>query len=318
MAGERIRMNPRYEEGFGSERHLRISQTVSFKAPMVDKTIATWKPARKRKSCKKRCTRTETGGFCATNFGIITVSILWCYCIPPNLFPDGSSEDPERWGENIWRRIIFSIGLIFSSMSLLSLWLTYITDPGVLPRQRELEKRRLKPGERNCISCNIIRPPRAKHCRHCDHCVEVFDHHCPYAGVCIGDGNYLFFCLLLLCGMISNLYSVIFCIWFLKDNWSSRTWDSLKFQLIVGLSLTIVSTFVFLLIFQLSAYHVVIVVAGETTNERVKASRKKLITNVDREPLLGVRDHRGSARGVSISLSITETKDASESYDTRK
>nr|XP_009413043.1 PREDICTED: protein S-acyltransferase 10-like isoform X4 [Musa acuminata subsp. malaccensis] len=41
-----------------------------------------------------------------------------------------------------------------------------------------------------CTYCNIIQPPRAKHCHDCDKCVLQFDHHCVWLGTCIGQGNH--------------------------------------------------------------------------------------------------------------------------------
>ncbi|XP_059280966.1 protein S-acyltransferase 10-like isoform X4 [Lycium ferocissimum] len=42
----------------------------------------------------------------------------------------------------------------------------------------------------NCTYCNIMQPPRAKHCYDCDKCVLQFDHHCVWLGTCIGKGNH--------------------------------------------------------------------------------------------------------------------------------
>ncbi|XP_010918216.1 protein S-acyltransferase 10 isoform X3 [Elaeis guineensis] len=41
-----------------------------------------------------------------------------------------------------------------------------------------------------CTYCNIIQPPRSKHCHDCDKCVLQFDHHCVWLGTCIGQGNH--------------------------------------------------------------------------------------------------------------------------------
>ncbi|KAI3451387.1 hypothetical protein Pfo_008052 [Paulownia fortunei] len=45
-----------------------------------------------------------------------------------------------------------------------------------------------------CPYCNVVQPPRAKHCHDCDKCVLQFDHHCVWLGTCIGQGNHCRFC----------------------------------------------------------------------------------------------------------------------------
>ncbi|KAL7255598.1 hypothetical protein ACSBR1_009688 [Camellia fascicularis] len=49
-----------------------------------------------------------------------------------------------------------------------------------------------------CTYCNIVQPPRTKHCHDCDKCVIEFDHHCVWLGTCIGQGNHCRFCYLVL------------------------------------------------------------------------------------------------------------------------
>ena len=49
-----------------------------------------------------------------------------------------------------------------------------------------------------CVTCRMIRPPRASHCALCSNCVAVLDHHCPFLSTCIGLRNYRFFIFFLL------------------------------------------------------------------------------------------------------------------------
>ncbi|CAK94633.1 unnamed protein product (macronuclear) [Paramecium tetraurelia] len=42
---------------------------------------------------------------------------------------------------------------------------------------------------RYCPICSIDQLARAKHCQSCNKCVACYDHHCPWAGNCIGERN---------------------------------------------------------------------------------------------------------------------------------
>ncbi len=91
------------------------------------------------------------------------------------------------------------------------------------PRSRRKHKERknlnvlLKPSERLCDTCFIVRHLRMKHCRMCDLCVPEFDHHCMWINNCVGKGNhraFIVFLLMTILGLWSSLWAIfgfLFC-----------------------------------------------------------------------------------------------------------
>ncbi|KAL6593978.1 hypothetical protein ACP70R_014213 [Stipagrostis hirtigluma subsp. patula] len=63
--------------------------------------------------------------------------------------------------------------------------------------------------EKECSTCKITRPARAKHCRICDRCVARFDHHCGWMNNCIGEKNTRYFVAFLLWHFLICLYGAV-------------------------------------------------------------------------------------------------------------
>lgn len=63
--------------------------------------------------------------------------------------------------------------------------------------------------ERECTTCNIMRPPGASHCGTCNNCVLNFDHHCGFLGNCVGKRNHKYFYLFILFGIITCLFLLV-------------------------------------------------------------------------------------------------------------
>jgi palmitoyltransferase ZDHHC3/7/25 len=61
---------------------------------------------------------------------------------------------------------------------------------------------------RNCATCNSVKPPRAHHCSTCGRCVLKMDHHCPWMNNCIGLHNHKAFLLFNFYTMVASLYTV--------------------------------------------------------------------------------------------------------------
>lgn len=64
-----------------------------------------------------------------------------------------------------------------------------------------------------CDTCQIVRPPRCRHCSLCQRCVLQFDHHCLWVNQCIGYANYRHFVLMLVFLVGACWYGVaLFCV----------------------------------------------------------------------------------------------------------
>jgi len=86
--------------------------------------------------------------------------------------------------------VLYKISFTVLSVNITTLVLTMFTEPGVIPRicnvhrQRQfMDLKMVSYVARNaalfnyCTICQIVRPPRSRHCRFCDNCVQHFDHH---------------------------------------------------------------------------------------------------------------------------------------------
>lgn len=61
----------------------------------------------------------------------------------------------------------------------------------------------------NCITCNVVRLPRSKHCPLCNSCCAKYDHHCVWLGNCIGFNNMGVFLIFLICHTLYLSYGVV-------------------------------------------------------------------------------------------------------------
>lgn len=89
---------------------------------------------------------------------------------------------------------------------------------------------------RYCPVCMMHQPLRTKHCRECGHCVRTHDHHCPWIGTCVGEGNHLFFFFFLLAQSIELMvFSLEGFLELLEDGFDIAKWIRNTPLLVLGL-----------------------------------------------------------------------------------
>lgn len=92
----------------------------------------------------------------------------------------------------------------FSIMA--NLWIIIFSDPS--PRKMIFnESENIRRGWEVCYKCETYKPHRAIHCQTCRICVLKRDHHCYFAGNCVGYSNMRYFYGLLFYSWIGALYA---------------------------------------------------------------------------------------------------------------
>lgn len=186
---------------------------------------------------------------------------------------------------------------ISTALLLISYNAVAFSDPGVIPRRKyfeicpevinrkditienfteefleeKLEDKLVKTKLRYCKTCCIYRPLRASHCSECDNCVEVFDHHCPFVGNCVGKRNFkyfLSFIILVLVSMISAFIPTMFVIYHDQSQQKSN-----KFFKVISYVIGIILALFILFVAGLIIFQFILKFTGKTTREFLKKEK---------------------------------------------
>ncbi|CAD8141158.1 unnamed protein product [Paramecium pentaurelia] len=88
----------------------------------------------------------------------------------------------------------YSLGSIMNGLILEVCFLrVFLKNPGVNFTLNSVAR-----NEKSCQPCKLVKEQGTYHCSKCDICVRGYDHHCPWVGKCIGEGNIIEFQMFLL------------------------------------------------------------------------------------------------------------------------
>lgn len=179
-----------------------------------------------------------------------------------------------------------TLSLFLFTVNLWSLWATAFTDPGIYIRrllfpEESSELSMLSPNRdpnfaknyHYCTVCGIFRHPRARHCKYCNNCVDVFDHHCPWTGTCIGYRNYTTFFIFISSLFLAATYMFLISLYLAGSSVLNTPTDQPLVRWVASFILLIWTAFVALMLGTLLAFHIFLAYTGQTTHEYFRGRR---------------------------------------------
>ncbi|KAL5265106.1 hypothetical protein ACHWQZ_G005997 [Mnemiopsis leidyi] len=244
------------------------------------------------------------------NVFFVTLILLLGVCVLFFVFDCEYLSQKVHW-------LVPVIAGVLLAFTLLFLFRTSFSDPGILPRatgdealfndrgaDNNVDLTQSSANFRNpprtkdvqvngetvklkyCFTCKIFRPPRASHCSMCDNCIERFDHHCPWVGNCVGKRNYRYFYLMIVTITILCIYVLAFSIAHIvmlsreKENTLITAMSETPASVIEAL----IAFFAVWSVLGLAGFHSYLAGTNQTTNEEIKGSWAQRHGEVVRNP----------------------------------
>ena len=137
-------------------------------------------------------------------FCVFTTFVFEFTTVIPNVFPDN----------RLVQAIHMMNGLYILHLILGNLYLFIRTETSI---RNVVLSTSLNPGWRFCSVCESNCPPRSFHCSSCSVCILRRDHHCEFAGKCLGYKNYRYFLGFLYGLILGSGYSMVLNQYFIWD-----------------------------------------------------------------------------------------------------
>jgi palmitoyltransferase len=207
--------------------------------------------------------------------GLTSVLCFEMFVVLPFVY-DGHHDSTAMY----WLHICAGLLIYFNAMANCAMLM--VTDTGirgvVLPSV-------LKPGWRFCSVCECNSPPRSFHCFTCKTCILKRDHHCNFAGVCVGHRNQRYFIVMVFYVALGAFYGTcmnvdfvfhlfgelslktVFCFIMPILAWMFRVVETVTMTMAFMISLCLIT---FLLTTALLGCHLINIYNGQLTYERAR------------------------------------------------
>jgi len=219
----------------------------------------------------------DVGAFLFVCF-MIPFTFLWeIFYVTPDLYKD----EEESWWIHVFIGTFMFVNI---TGNFLGLWLVDTSTRHIMVPSKKV-------GENwhFCATCEAVSPPRSWHCNICNTCILKREHHCMFAGYCVGHFNHRFFLLFLGWLWLGVLYCIFFnTMYLLRLDGVFNLYALLKFifpliMIMTGVDMSMAQVAIFfwsvhvaafLLVSVLLVYHLHLIYNGCTTfesNRRIKA-----------------------------------------------
>ncbi|XP_034255414.1 probable palmitoyltransferase ZDHHC24 [Thrips palmi] len=142
---------------------------------------------------------------CPLDWGVFTVTLV---LMPTIYMHEMFTVRPTVWRNAPFFSNFVIYGGLFVFLNIVANFVgLVVTDTRVPDKVMSTVKQ--SPHWKYCDLCISYVPPRAWHCKVCKVCILKRDHHCLFAGCCVGHFNSRFFIMYLVYVCIGTLYCVI-------------------------------------------------------------------------------------------------------------
>lgn len=165
---------------------------------------------------------------------------------------------------------------------------------------------------RLCVTCQILKPDRAKHCVEYNMCIDKFDHFCPYILNAVGRENHARFFIMIIVEIIALVWFITVSIVFLIFHKDAKHMCGAFYPIMIMAFLALI----FLVIMLLTQGFMITV--NETTNEKQNWMRYDYMVNPETKKFFNPYDYGGKENWKRFFFENNEDPPKKKTWETMR